>query len=156
MSLCVTDRAYTMSQDEPPADTDLAPKQPESPEANPEVTGSERIPVILSLNMHPAVLNLKSAGKYVTGSLEIPEGYAVTDVYLPSVRLNDVVYAETCFESHKYVVNGNGVHELMLKFLKQDVKAAIVPGADVTVFVTGVFVDGTPFIASDLIKVIEA
>lgn len=103
--------------------------------------------------MHPGVLNLKSEGKYVTGFLELSKGNSASEVFLPSVRLNGVVYAETCFGHHISDANGNKIPELMLKFLKQDAKAVLVPGASVTVFITGVMNDGTPIYASSMVTV---
>lgn len=105
------------------------------------------------LDFDPDVLNLRSGGKYVTVFLELPEAYSVLDVFVPSVKLNGAVYAETCFGKHISDIDKDGLQELMLKFSKPDVKATLSPGESVEVRVAGVLDDGTPFAASDFIVV---
>lgn len=107
-----------------------------------------------SFNFDPDVLNLKSGGKYVTGFLELPEGYSVREVFVPGVKLNGAVYAETCFGVQIFDTDRDGVEELMLKFAKADVKMTLSPGDEVIVRVTGTMNDGTPLCASDVITVI--
>jgi hypothetical protein len=118
------------------------------------VSGKDATPTVQGvLDFDPDVLNLRSGGKYVTAYLELPEGYSVLEVFVPSVKLNGAVYAETCFGVQVFDTDADGERELMLKFAKSDVKAALAPGESVEVRVTGVMNDGTPFSASDVITV---
>ncbi len=112
--------------------------------------------VVGALDFDPDVVNLKSGGKYVTGYLELPDGYSVREVFVPSVKLNGAVYAETCFGVQIFDTDRDGVEELMLKFAKADAKATLAPGDCVTVYVAGVMNDGMPFMADDVIVVIGA
>jgi hypothetical protein len=107
-----------------------------------------------SFDLRPEVLNLKSSGKYVTGLLVLPEGYSVRDVFIPSVRLNGIVYASTSFSPHNPVVDFVNKETLMLKFDKESVQEILPPGASIPIFVRGSFVDGTCFIASGTVTVI--
>lgn len=119
-----------------------------------EVSSKDAIPTVQGvLDFDPDVLNLRSGGKYVTAYLELPEGYSVLEVFVPSVKLNGAVYAETCFGVQVFDTDMDGERELMLKFAKSDVKATLAPGESVEVRVTGVMNDGTPFSASDVITV---
>jgi len=119
----------------------------------PVASDSDRAPIVGSLTIHPGVVNLKSEGRYISGSLELPAGVSASEVFLPSVQLNGVVYAETCFGHQISDSNGNKVPDLMLKFLRQDAKTVLAPGISVTVFITGMMNDGTPIYASGLIDV---
>ncbi len=62
--------------------------------------------VIGTIDFSPSVLNLQSAGKYVTLRLSLPEGVSVSSVFVPSLRFMGSVYAETCFSDHE-----TGAHE---------------------------------------------
>jgi len=108
-----------------------------------------------SLNMDPDVVNMRGGGRYMTAYLELPDGCSVLDVYLPSVRLNGIVRAETCFAPELFDTDKDGVEELMMKFVKDNAKKTLVPGSSVTVTVAGIMDDGTPFTASDQIKVVS-
>ncbi|MBN1677202.1 MAG: hypothetical protein JW880_01550 [Candidatus Thermoplasmatota archaeon] len=110
--------------------------------------------VVGTLDFNPDVVNLRSGGRFVTGYLELPDGYSVREVFVPSVKLNSAVYAETCFGVQTFDTDGDGTEELMLKFVKEDAKATLAPGDWVTVYVSGVMNDGVPFAANDVIAVI--
>ncbi len=101
-----------------------------------------------SFDLRPEVLNLDSSGRYVTGMLALPDGRSVRDVFIPSVRLNGVVYASTSFGPHNPVVQFENKETLMLKFEKDSVTEILTPGEMVPIWVTGSFTDGTCFIAS--------
>jgi hypothetical protein len=107
------------------------------------------------LDLEPDVINLKSNGKYVTGYLELPSGYSLNDVFVPSIKLNDCVYVETCFKAHidDGYGDSNGANKLMMKFQKDRFLETLVPGDEVTVHIDGVLRDGTHFVAFDVISV---
>jgi hypothetical protein len=106
-----------------------------------------------SFELHPEVLNLKSSGKYVTVVLELPDGRSVRDVFIPSVRLNGVVYASTSFGPHNPVVEFQNKQTLMLKFDKESVQELIPDGESVSIWIAGSLVDGTSFLATGEVAV---
>jgi len=137
-----------------------ATSSPEMPQGAPVIVSEDepveelRSQVVGSLDFDPDVLNLRSHGKYVTGFLELPEGHPVREVFVPSIKLNDAVYAETCFGVQIFDTDNDGQDELMLKFIRADVRLILSPGDCVTVTVSGVMNDGTPITAADVIAVI--
>ena len=153
LSICISGVGLLPSPDDQVPESSPTTSDDSSAGSAPETSDSSRAPIIGFLTMHPGVLNLKSEGKYVSGSLELPKGVLASEVFLPSVRLNGLVYAETCFGHQISDLNGNKVPDLMLKFLKQDAKTVLIPGDSVTVFVTGIMNDGTPIYASGVITV---
>jgi hypothetical protein len=110
--------------------------------------------VLCSFELHPEVLNLKSSGKYVTVVLELPDGRSVRDVFIPSVRLNGVIYASTSFGPHNPVVEFQNKQTLMLKFDKESVQEILAPGTSVPIWVVGSFSDGTCFLATGEVTVV--
>lgn len=107
------------------------------------------------LDLEPDVINLKSNGQYVTGYLELPSGYCLEDVFVPSIKLNDRVYVETCFKAHVDDGYGksNGADKMMMKFQKDKVLETLVPGDEVIVHIDGILRDGTHFVAYDVVMV---
>jgi hypothetical protein len=88
-----------------------------------------------TIDINPNTLNLKSKGKWITGYIELPDGYDVNDIDISTVRLNDVIPAEW----------GNVVGDrLMVKFDRSDVQDILVPGM-YNLKVTGELTDGTLF-----------
>jgi len=147
--------ALALSPFSSPGEDSLSPEEvaEDAQGAAPEDHEQAATCVVGSFDFDPDTLNLKSGGKYVTGYLELPEGYLVQEVFVPSVKLNGAVYAETCFGVQIFDTDRDGVNEVMLKFLKADVKAILAPGDCVTVTVSGMMNDGTWFIACDSIAV---
>lgn len=125
--------------------------QPQAAQSGPETQAV----ALGSFEFRPRVVNLDSSGRYVTGLLILPEGRTVRDVFIPSVQLNGVVYASTEFSPHNPVVDYQNKGSLMLKFEKERVRAILSPGADIPVWVSGWFTDGTPFIAWGEVTVIS-
>lgn len=121
--------------------------------AGPIAYDPTKAPVIGTIVVSPSVLNLNSGGKYVTVHLELPDGYSVSSVYIPSLRFMGIVYAETCFSDHETGADKENAPHMMLKFLRAEVKAVLSPGDDVSVFVSGMLVDGTPLYASGVMAV---
>jgi len=105
------------------------------------------------LDFSPAVLNLNSAGKYVTLRLTPSGDWSVSSVYIPSLRFMGLVYAETCFSDHETGADKQNSPHLVVKFLRADIEAVLAPGTDVPVFLTGMLVDGTPLHASGSLTV---
>lgn len=113
-------------------------------------------PTPATLEINPDTLNLKAKGKYLTAYIELAEGYSVTDINVASLQLlagTTAVLAELC-PTEVGDHDGDGVDDLMVKFNRSLVQAAVSPGAaELTIF--GYLVDGTPFEGSETIKVID-
>jgi hypothetical protein len=103
---------------------------------------------------------LKSNGKWITGYIELPDGYDVADVNVSTVMLNDTVPAElspTAVGDH----DGDGVPDLMVKFSRAAVQQYILDNVPfeakfmtAALTLTGRLNDGTLFQASDTIRII--
>lgn len=119
----------------------------------PTLESIEEEAIVGYLDLEPDVINLKSNGKYVTGYLELPSGYYLEDVFIPSIKLNDRVYVETCFKAHidDGYGDSNGADKMMMKFQKDKFFETLVPGDEVVVHIDGLLRDGTPFVAYDIV-----
>ncbi|UCE38388.1 MAG: hypothetical protein JSW00_03945 [Thermoplasmata archaeon] len=72
-----------------------------------------------TIDINPDTLNLKSKGKWITGYIELPNGYDVNDIIVGTVKLNDVIPADW----------GNVEGDrLMVKFDRGDVQDLLGPG----------------------------
>ena len=122
------------------------------PVAVPIAPDPTKTTVLGTIEFSPSVLNLHSAGKYVTVRLALPE-HTVSSVYIPSLRFMGSVYAETCFSDHETGADKDNSPHLVLKFLRADVAAVLDAGIGEAVFLTGMLVDGTPLYASGTLTV---
>lgn len=107
-----------------------------------------------TLEINSNTLNLKSKGNYMTAYIELPAGYSAADINIGSIRLNGTVPAQaspTAIGDH----DGDGIADLMVKFDRAAVQAAVGTGAAVGMTVTGSLAGGTAFTAGDAIKVID-
>ncbi len=110
----------------------------------------------------PNTINLKSKGRWVSVTIELPEGYKCTDID-PSTVLWDGTMVPVLDPKYgwaksedSYCVdeNGNGVLERLLKFDRSDLEDLYSPGEhDVTI--TGNLFSGMPFEGSDSIRLIS-
>jgi hypothetical protein len=117
-------------------------------------------PVAASMKITPRTLNLKSKGQWVTVRLVLPEGFPVETVDVASLRLaltssqRDAAGALQQAMRHESgtlrVTHDDG---LMVKFNRSDLEATVFPG-DASLTLTGAFLDGTRFVATDTIAVI--
>jgi hypothetical protein len=106
------------------------------------------------LDIAPDTHNLKSGGRWITGYLELPEGYDVADIELSTIELNGVVQAE---ESPTEVgdSDGDGVPDLVVKFDRESVQGILSPGDEVEITVKGELSEGMAFVGTDTIRVIN-
>lgn len=117
-----------------------------------------------TVSITPEALNLASNGKWITGRIELPEGYNVNDIDVSSIRLNGVVPIDTSFVPKVGDSDSNGVSDLTVKFDRAAVAYLLRNAADVSQD-TGKFseaelqisgnVAGTPFNGVCTIKVIR-
>jgi hypothetical protein len=111
-----------------------------------------------TINVDPNTLNLKSEGKWITAHIEFPGGYDVHNIKVSTIMLNDTVAVEprpTAIEDF----DSDGIPDLMVKFDRQAVKDLILKNyaqskfGTVTLTLTGLLNDGTPFQGSTTIKI---
>ena len=120
--------------------------------------------VTATVDIDPDTLNLRSKGKWITGYIELPGDYNVTDVDVSTILLNDTIPAEM-----RPVGIGDedsdGIPDLMVKLDRADVKSYIFANVNmtklaqerfmtITLTITGTLTDGTPFQGSDKIKLV--
>jgi hypothetical protein len=112
-------------------------------------------PIVSHVELKPDTLNKKSRGRYVTGYIELIDGYNAADID-PDVALiidgHTILYSETG-RSDVSDYNGNGVVDLTVKFDRKTVTEAVGTGA-VEMAITGM-VDGKFFQASDTIFILS-
>jgi hypothetical protein len=108
-----------------------------------------------TIDIDPGTLNLKSKGKWVTGYIELPEGYDVSDINVSTIMLNGTVPAElrpTAIGDY----DSDGVPDLMVKFNRTAVSELMLSQSikygNVTLTITGELYDGTTFEGSDVIR----
>ncbi len=126
-----------------------------------------------TIDIHPNTLNLKSKGNYITCYIELPAPYDPANIDVGTVLLNGVIPAEA-----KPIALGDydmdGIPDLMVKF-SREMLIALLAGTPVTsmwleergatrapltngeyeLIVSGELMDGTPFVGSDVIRVIN-
>jgi hypothetical protein len=113
-----------------------------------------------NIDVDPDTLNLGSKGKWITSYIELPEGYAVTDIDLSTIMLNGTIQvyasAPTCIGDY----DTDGIQDLMVKFDRAAVQQYILDNVPIeakfvtaTLTVTGRLNDGTLFQGSDTIKI---
>jgi len=112
-----------------------------------------------SIDIAPDTLNLRSRGRWITGYIELPEGYDVGDIDVSSIMLNDTIPAELSLVAvGDYDIDG--VSDLMVKFNGASVISYIIGAigypdgfATVTLTITGKLNNGIPFEGSDTAKI---
>ena len=109
------------------------------------------LPVQATINITPDTLNLRSKGKWITAYIELPEGYAASDIDITTVLLNDVIQAEP-----KPVAigdsNRNGINDLMVKFDRMLVLEILTSAEKVEITISGE-VAGIVFEGTDIVRV---
>lgn len=110
-------------------------------------------PAILeaTLDIDPDTLNLESNGRWITAYIELPSGYDVSRIVIPSLRLNGIISAELSpTEIGDY--DADGIPDLMVKFDRASLQDLLSPG-DQLLIVTGNLEDQI-FIGEDTIRAI--
>jgi hypothetical protein len=97
-----------------------------------------------AIKIKPETLNLKSRGIF-TAFIGLPEGYDEEDIDINTVECEGA-------PALKGLMTDDG--RLIVKFDREDL-VGVSPGDSVEMFVTGKLIDGTPFIGSDTIRVID-
>ncbi|MEM3773463.1 MAG: NosD domain-containing protein [Candidatus Bathyarchaeia archaeon] len=120
--------------------------------------------ITAKVNIEPKTLNLRSRGRWITGYIELPEGYNVADINVSSIMLNNTIPAQP---KPKAVgdYDNDSIPDLMVKFDKAEVISYILTNVNmtelieerfmtITLTITGYLNDGTPFQGSTKIKII--
>jgi len=109
-----------------------------------------------ALDIDPEILNLRSKGKWITGYIELPEGYDVADINVSTILLNDTFPAESTPTAIGDYDN-DGVSDLTVKFNRTAVSEFIfsegIKYGIATLTITGKLNNGTVFGGSDIIRV---
>lgn len=103
---------------------------------------------VLTVEIHPRTLNLRSKGKYVTVVVMFPQEYSTEDIDIETIKL--VVEGKTVPSMWGRVDEGM----LMVKFNRSALQELVSPDGEVELTVIVKLSDGTPFDGSDTIRVI--
>jgi len=129
------------------------PASPHGPQLAPSFA-VEYSTVAATIDVDPATLNLKTAGKWITCYIELGDGYNVSDIVLGTVQLNGQVFAEPQ-PTQIGDYDADGVADLMVKFSRAAVQEILAVGDAVQITVTGELTVGiVQFEGSDTIRVI--
>ena len=104
------------------------------------------------MRVTPQALNYSSKGKYIKAHITLPEGFLPQDV-----DVNEPVIAEPMDVESEYInVLGskNGPVKIEIAFDRQAFCEALTETDEVEIIVTGSFVDGRYFYATDTITII--
>lgn len=117
-----------------------------------EFVGPELIEADVSI--YPNSLNLRSAGKWITAYIELPDAYDVADITLESVMLNG--YLSVSGSSDFTDQDKDGVDELKVKFGRAAATVGLEPGMSHMMTVSGSLKNGTEFEGSDVVTVLSS
>jgi len=98
----------------------------------------------VTIEIKPETLNLKSKGM-LTAFIELPEGYGQEDVDIGTVECEGAPAVKAMMADD---------NRLIVKFNTEDL-VGVSAGDDVELIVTGQLLDGTAFVGSDTIRVID-
>jgi parallel beta-helix repeat protein len=108
-----------------------------------------------TVDIDPDTLNLKSQGKWITASIELPEGYDVADINVSTMLSNGTVPVDPNAPTAIGDYDGDGIPDLMVKFNRTAVSNLIlsqgIMTGNVTLTITGQLHDGTVFKGSAVI-----
>lgn len=112
------------------------------------------------IEMRPEILNLKSKDRLITCFVKMPVGCKVSDIISDRVVLSHVGGYKINIKPVEcnIINNGDVDSELMLKYRRSELISAIIDNnlmGQIEVSVTGRLHDNTPFMGSDIIKVLN-
>jgi hypothetical protein len=108
----------------------------------------ELIPAVeVEIDIRPRAVNFSSKGKWISCKMWLPEDYNVADVNSASVLLEGEVPAKWIWFNEKQNV-------VMAKFPRSEIAEILEPG-EVELTVSGYLMDGSYFVGTDTIKVID-
>ncbi|MGC9553788.1 MAG: right-handed parallel beta-helix repeat-containing protein [Thermoplasmatota archaeon] len=110
-------------------------------------------PIKAHVEITPHTLSTRSKGKWVTCYLELEEGYSAADINVSTILLNLSIPA--C--PHPTSLgdsDGDGILDLMVKFEREPLLAALPSGDTADLIVTGSLFDGTRFRGHQTVRVV--
>ena len=117
------------------------------------------IEIVATVDIKPDTFSFKRRAEWVTGYIELPEGYDVKDINISTLLLNGFFpAAPKPTEIGDY--DSDGIPDLMIKFdisalhLETNIASQDTGFMNVEVTVTGELYDGTLFQGSDTLKII--
>ncbi len=117
--------------------------------------------VSVTIDIDPDTLNLKSEGRWITGYIELPEGYDLNDINVSTILLNDTIPVDLDTPTEIGDYDNDGIPDLMVKFDRDEVISLIESNLNtrervctVALTITGKLYDGTPFQGRDSIRVL--
>jgi hypothetical protein len=113
--------------------------------------------VTATIDLHPNSLNLKSKGKWITGYIELPEGYDVADINVSTIMINDTLLIDPSAPSAIGDYDNDTIMDLMVKFNRTEVSEFIllqgIKFGNIALNVTGQLDDGTFFEDMEIVRV---
>jgi len=113
-----------------------------------------------TIDVEPGTLNRKSKGQWVTAEIMLPQGYSAADIVISSVnlfRINGAALAQPLLAVGPSEIGDhtlNGIEDLEVKFDRQQLISLVSPGRT-TLAVRGTLTDGTTFVGTAVITVID-
>jgi hypothetical protein len=121
------------------------------------VTGNFKTLLTSNLNIHPQALNLKSKSKWLTYSIELPNGYNVKGIDISTILLNGTIPVDPTAPTAIGDYDGDGIPELVVNFNRTLAIAYLISKgithANITLTLTGELSESTLFKGSSLIRV---
>lgn len=117
-----------------------------------------------SVKISPKALNLLSKGKWVTASIELPEGYEIANVNASTILLNGSIPIDVNAPITIGDYDNDSIPDLTVKFERAKIIQYILANINIkellkrfmtiTLTITGKLNDGTTFQGSDTVKII--
>jgi len=106
-----------------------------------------------NVDIKPEILNINSAGNWITAYIEVPDEYDVNTIDVSTVRMSGIIPAETSmFGVGDY--DRDKIPDMMVKFSRAKVCEQLVSGLN-TLTITGCLHDGTLFSGDDIVVGID-
>lgn len=132
-----------------------------------QIGATSRTTILANIDFQPEVLNLKSRGQWITGYIELPIEYNVTEIDISTVLINEinseilttslraVSSQEYGFvrDPELYDIDNDGILELMVKFDRKELLTLLNSG-QYSLIITGKLKSGVELKGVDSIKVI--
>jgi len=119
--------------------------------------------IAATIDVDPDTLNLASNGEWITAYIELPEGYSVDAIDVPTILLNGSISVDPEAPTEVGDYDVDGIPDLMVKFDRAtviewlgtaDYSEDTGKSVEVTLVITGK-VAGTPFEGADTIRILS-